>query len=219
MQDRDGTARHTPVFRRGRAGAASDEQHEIGGRQHFTSRAHTAIRSNHASVERVRVGKAALSAYRRTNGRVEPTGERRERRTRPRDDHAASTYNHWRLRGNKLLRCAIDVVGCGCRAHRRERIVAGLRPEFGGIDFMFLHVVRQTKMGGAWVAGCHRPEGRANGTRNLAGTIDHFVSGLYSASWSSSVSGYLPRESTDTSDVMPSTATDDSFASTNPGSR
>ena len=54
-------------------------------------------------------------------------------------------------------------------------------------------------------------------TRSMV--VFHLVSGLYRACWSSSVNGNLPRAPTDTSDVMPSTATEDSLASTSPGSR
>jgi hypothetical protein len=54
-------------------------------------------------------------------------------------------------------------------------------------------------------------------TRSMV--VFHLVSGLYSACWSSSVSGNLPRAPTETSEVMPSTGTEDSLASTRPGSR
>ena len=45
----------------------------------------------------------------------------------------------------------------------------------------------------------------------------YLVSGRNSASWSSSVSGKRPAEVVETSVVMASTGTEDSFASTTPG--
>jgi hypothetical protein len=82
-----------------------------------------------------------------------------------------------------------------------------------------------TSNGSAMCAAPGRPVVMAlNAARKVRGmsaerssTAFHLVNGRISAFWSSSVNVKRPREDTDTSVLMASTGTEDSFASTNPG--
>ena len=160
---------------------------------------HAAVGADDAGAERVRSRQAAFAADRGAHRRIQQRRERLQSVACAGDHDAAAADEHRRARWRSSIRAAAIAAGSGAHSASGIRAVTRLRPHLGRIDLLLLHVVGQPDVRGAraarWSLRGRRcaPPAESGPTRSMR--VFHLVSGAYRASWSSSVSGNLPRDS------------------------
>ncbi|MNT03752.1 hypothetical protein D3C72_1383020 [compost metagenome] len=159
----------------GRAGAATDEQHGIGLGDDLARGHDAAIGTDHAGIQRMGVGQAALPADGGADRGIQHAGQRFQFCAGARDDHATAADDDRQARCDQPLRCPFDLGRVRRIAHGREAVVARLRPYLGSIHLMLLHVVWQTQVRGSGLAGGHGAEGAAHRARDLVGAVDRGI--------------------------------------------